>query len=79
LQKFSTFYLLQSIKSFKKMGLVHLCGQNFGQARGPGCCDFRRIHGQGAIDKEKSAADGRLAAGRKLTEKVNVAKKWGMK
>jgi hypothetical protein len=29
--------------------------------------------GQGAIDKEKSAADGRLAAGRKLTEKVNMA------
>ena len=25
-------------------GLVRLYGQNFGQARGPRCCDFRRIH-----------------------------------
>ena len=39
----------------------------------PDAAIFRRIHSQRAMDKEKSAADGRLAADRKLTEKVNMA------
>src|SRR3990172_4935242 len=53
-------------------GLFHLFGQNFGQTRGPRCCNFRRGNSASYFRGERCDRWG-LAVGRKLTEKVKKA------
>src|SRR3972149_8757989 len=62
-------YILHEIPG---RGLFHLYGQNFGQTRGPRCCNFRRGNSASYFRGERCDRWG-LAVGRKLTEKVKKA------
>src|SRR3990167_3805968 len=53
-------------------GLFHLFGQNFGQTRGPRCCNFRRGDSASYFRGERCDRWG-PAVGRKLTKKVKKA------